>query len=103
MKPEELHIDLACLHAQALVMRRPVVSVRTVAALFMVDERTVRRAIELGQLRAQQLGDKTLIATAPLREALGIEYPSESSDEDLDLVEELLTQPSPADRTCPPG
>lgn len=68
-----LRQELASVQAIHETMLRVAVSVRTVAKLFFTDERTIRKAIDAGQIEAIQLGDKTLIPTLPLRKVLRLD------------------------------
>jgi excisionase family DNA binding protein len=81
-----LAAEFRMVRAQSYILRRVVVEVPIVAALFGVDQRTIRRALESGQIRGIRLGDKTLVPTAQLREMLGVDL---AEGEDPDGEEQL--------------
>jgi excisionase family DNA binding protein len=53
--------------------RRVVITVQEYAATFGADQRTVRKAIRAGQIRAVQVGDIWRIPVAPLLRQCGLD------------------------------
>lgn len=83
-----LEADFDVLQAASLLGRRLHVEAHEAAALLQMDERTIRNAVAAGQLRGLKVGNRTLVATTPLRRDLGLDLgldlePPEPSEEEL--------------------
>lgn len=96
--PQDLVTQLT---AQCRLRDQLTITTSVAAVILCVDERTVRKAIELGQIHAIQVGDKTLIPTWPLRRSLGLFdrepelafWDDEKWDEEIAAIERLTDSP----------